>query len=245
MTSREKFLTMVTMDSVMLSLILPCLNEEQNIEKTVRDANSWFRDASIDGEIIVVNDGSIDDTQRIVERLQSDIPCLRIIRYAHNQGYGSAVSSGCDAATKEFVAFMDSDGQFDVADFDRLLPHLRDVDFVTGRRRKRADPFLRKMNAKLFGLLVWVMLGVWVRDINCGMKIFRRSTWQKVRPRHSTGALINAEIFSRLRALDIPWHQVDVPHYPRRFGQQTGANPGVIARMFKELWRLRGARKRM
>lgn len=222
-----------------LSVILPCFNEAQNIARAVHNVDAWFREEGINGAIIAVNDGSTDDTQHVLNILQSTMPCLTVIRHDRNRGYGSAVCSGCDAARSDVIAFMDSDGQFRAENIGCLLPFLREVDLVTGRRRKRADPFIRKMNGKLFGLLVYVILGVWVRDINCGMKLFTSELWQKVRPAHSTGALINAEVFSNMHRLGIPWRQVDVPHYPRLFGRQTGANLRVILRMFQEMWRLR------
>jgi len=222
-----------------LSLILPCFNEEQNIERTVRDVSVWMQGAGIDGEIIVVNDGSTDATSEKLGALTQRHPNLRVIVHETNEGYGAAVRSGCDAATKEYIAFMDADGQFHAADFDRLLAQLASFGFVTGRRIKRADPFLRKAYGKLFGLLVFAILGVWVRDINCAMKVFHREVWRKVRPTRSTGALFNAEMFHNLKREGIPWHQVDVSHYPRQFGEQTGANPGVILKMFRELLELK------
>ncbi|MBI4129338.1 glycosyltransferase family 2 protein [Candidatus Peregrinibacteria bacterium] len=251
-----------------LSIVLPCFNEEGNIAQTVGAVHAWMRERKIGGEIIVVDDGSRDKTGVILEKMQNgsspqpspdgrggqSIP-LRLITHLRNLGYGAAVRSGCDAATIDLIAFMDSDGQFDPKDFDRLWPHLRGgpsplpspsgrggYDVVVGRRRRRADPFLRKLNAKLFGILSWAMLGIWVRDMNCAMKVFRRSIWERARPVVTTGALFNAELFYNLKRAGIPWHQVDVSHYPRRAGRQTGANPKVILRVLRELWQLRGRR---
>ncbi len=221
------------------SVVLPCFNEEQNIRQTVEDVVGWFRKEQIVGEIIAVDDGSVDGTGAVLADLGKKYPLLRVVRHETNQGYGSAVRSGCDAASKEFVGFMDSDGQFHAEDFSQLLPFLQEYDFVTGRRIRRADPFVRSVNAKLYGMLVFLFLGVWVRDINCGMKVWRRSLWSKIRPTHSTGALINGEIFYRLRRKGISWKQVPVHHYPRPFGRQTGANAGVIFRMFRDLFRLK------
>lgn len=222
-----------------LSIVLPAYNEEANIEATVRDVLAWFTEQGIDGEVIVTNDGSKDGTGAVLARLEQEIPILRVVTHEVNKGYGSAVRSGLDRAGKEWIAYMDSDGQFKAADFSKLLPHLGEYQIVTGRRRKRADPFLRKVNAKGFAFLNLLLLGIWVRDINCAMKIFHRSIWLKVRPEFSTGALINAEIFYRARRNGIRWKQVFVEHYPRRFGAQTGANLTVILRMFRDMWRLR------
>jgi hypothetical protein len=79
-------------------------------------------------------------------------------------------------------------------------------------------------------------------DLNCGMKIFRRSIWRTIRPKHATGALINGEMFFALKNAGIAWEETSVPHYPRRAGTPTGANLRVILRTFKELWELKKSR---
>ncbi len=223
----------------MLSIVMPAFNEELNIERTLRETQAWLMTKDVEWEIVVVNDGSKDGTGKVLEKLAQEIPQLQIVTHEKNRGYGAAVRSGCDAARGDVIGYMDSDGQFKAKDFDLLLPKLSEASFITGRRRKRADPFIRKLNAKLFGLLSWVVLGIWVRDINCAMKVFTKDVWNRTRPTHSTGALINAEMFYRAQKADIPWVVVDVPHAKREFGTQTGANLGVILRMFRELWALK------
>jgi len=224
-----------------LSIVLPCFNEEQNIEGTMTNLSSWIQREGIEAEIVIVDDGSTDGTWAIVQRLAAGNHAIRLVRHEHNLGYGSAVRSGCDAATMDFVGFMDSDGQFHAEDWSRLLPYLQEYQFVTGRRLHRADPFIRKVNAKLFGILTFFVLGVWIRDINCAMKVWHRALWKRIRPVHATGALINAEMFYRLHCLGIPWKTVPVHHYARLKGVQTGANFRVIFRMFRDLLALRRA----
>lgn len=227
-----------------LSIVLPCFNEEENIRQTIEDVVGWMSANDIDGEIIAVDDGSTDATEEILEELLEQHSNLCIVKHAGNKGYGYAVRSGCDEATTEWIAFMDSDGQFRAEDFNELIPHAASYDYVTGRRRKRADPLIRKVNAKLFGILIYGVLGVWIRDVNCAMKMFKKTTWETVRPTVATGALINAEVFYRLSQNKIPWKQVYVNHYPRLYGQQTGANIRVILKMFADLLRLKAqARK--
>lgn len=221
-----------------LSIALPCFNEEANVPYTLADVDAWMQSRGIEGQIIAVDDGSKDGTARVLQELAQKYPRLRVVKHETNRGYGAAVRSGCDAATTEWIGFMDSDGQFHAEDFDHLVALSASVPLVVGRRRHRADPFMRKVNAKCFGLLTWVVLGVWVRDVNCAMKMFRRDLWQRIRPVHATGALFNAELFARARRAGARWKQVDVSHYPRVRGTQTGAHPLVILRMFKELWKL-------
>lgn len=221
------------------SIVLPCYNEEANIASTVHDVLSWFAKEGISGEVVVVNDGSSDGTGIVLSELEKQHPELVVVTHERNRGYGSAVRSGMDRASKEWIGYMDSDGQFKASDFSKLLPFTSGHALISGRRRKRADPFMRKVNAKGFALLNLIVLGIWVRDINCAMKLFRRDIWPKVRPEFATGALFNAEVFYRARRQGIAWKQCYVEHYPRRAGRQTGANLKVIARMFRDMARLR------
>ncbi len=229
------------MPAATLSLILPCFNEEANIERTVRDVSHWFAQTGQKGEIIVVDDGSKDRSREILNQLSKDIPHLRVIHHQKNQGYGLAIRTGCDAATMDVIGFMDSDGQFRVDDLGLLLPFIHDYAFVTGRRRKRADSAIRGIFGKILGAMNYLVLGIWVRDVNCGMKIFRKEIWPTIRPTHGVEKLFNTEMFLRLKKAGIPWKTVDVPHYPRTAGNPTGAKLYVIVRMFRELWELRRA----
>lgn len=228
-----------------LSVVLPCFNESPNIASTVHDVQSWMKSQGIEGEIVAVDDGSKDDTLAVLESLRSEVPALRIVRHERNMGYGASVRSGCDASRGDVVAFMDSDGQFRAQDLSKLLAFIPTYAFVTGLRTHRADPFVRSLNSWLYRMLVRVVLGVRVGDVNCGMKMFRRSLWPAIRPEHATGALINGEMFYAMKLAGVPWKELPVSHYPRKAGTQTGANPLVILRMFLELLRLRNARKRI
>ncbi len=222
-----------------LSLVLPCFNEEKNIEATVGAVDAWLTEKGIDGEIIVVNDGSTDRTFEVLRSTKASFPRLIVLTHQENKGYGAALLTGLDATKGEVMGFMDSDGQFHPQDFSVLLPQLDIFPFVTGRRIHRADPFMRKLNALLFGLLSFLILGIWVRDVNCAMKLWKREYWSVIRPRIATGALVNAEMFYRLKRAGIAWKQVNVSHYPRKYGAQTGAKLSVIVRMFIELLTLR------
>lgn len=227
------------MEAPTLSLVLPCFNEELNAERTVREALAWFDAEDIRGEIIAVDDGSRDRTGAILARLAQSDPRVTIVTHASNQGYGLAIRSGCDAATMDVIAFVDSDGQFRIADLRMLLPHLRNYRFVAGRRAHRADSFTRNMLGKVLGAANVLILGLWVRDVNCGMKVFRRDLWPSIRPIHGVEKMFNTELFLRMKTLGIRWTHVNVPHYPRRAGNPTGAKLYVILRMFKELYGLR------
>lgn len=222
-----------------LSLVLPCYNEEANIATTVEQCAKWLQSTGYDCELVVANDGSKDRSLEILNDLKTKMPnLLKIVNREKNGGYGMAVRDGCDAATKEWIAYMDSDGQFDPADIAKLIEHSNEFSFVTGRRAKRADSFLRNMFGKVLGGINVLVLHIWIRDVNCGMKLFKREVWKKVRPTHNVEKLFNTEMFLNLKRNGIPWQTVNVPHYPRRAGNPTGGSR-LILQTFRELWELR------
>jgi glycosyltransferase involved in cell wall biosynthesis len=223
-----------------LSVVLPAYNEEANIERVVRSCVAYLEARMPDYELLVVNDGSHDRTGEILNRLQNELPRLRPLHHPQNRGYGAALRTGFDAASKRFVFYMDGDGQFDISDLDHLLPLATDEDhIVTGFRIERRDPFVRRLNAKLFGgWLVRIMLGVRVRDLNCAFKLIPKKVFERI-VLESPGALINAELYGRAVRKGFGIKEVGVHHYPRPAGVQTGAHLRVIIRAFYDLFRLR------
>lgn len=223
-----------------LSVVLPAFNEEGNIERVTREVIRYLDATGLDYEVIVVNDGSRDRTGEIIDALAREFPQVRPQHHPHNRGYGAALRTGFQAAQKEFVFYMDGDGQFDIRELALLLPLATDKDhIVTGFRIKRNDPFIRRLNARLFGgWLVRVLLNVRVRDLNCAFKLIPKKILHAV-TLESTGALINAELYGRAVRKGFGIKEVGVHHYPRTVGTQTGAHPLVILRAFYDLFRLR------
>ena len=223
-----------------LSVVLPAFNEEANVERVVRECTAYLTDRIPDHELMVVDDGSRDRTGEILDRLVTEVPRFRPLHHPQNRGYGAALRAGFAAAAKRFVFYMDSDGQFDIRDLDLLLPLVTDDDhIVTGFRIERRDPFVRRLNAKLFNrFVVGLMLGVHVRDLNCAFKIVPKRILDQI-ALESTGALINAELYGRAVRRGFGVKEVGVHHYPRAAGTPTGADPSVILRAFYELARLR------
>jgi glycosyltransferase involved in cell wall biosynthesis len=202
-----------------------------------------------DFEIIVVNDGSSDGSQDLLIGLSSQIPELKVIQHPQNLGYGAALNSGFCAATKDFVMFMDSDQQFDIQEIKKFLPHMEPSQIVTGYRENRMDQWYRRLNAWAYNnLVVKGLFGVDVKDVNCAFRIYPGSFIAQTRPYQSTGALINCEMYKLAKKMDIDIVEIPVTHLPRTQGDQTGANLGVILRMFCEAavfrWELWKAEKR-
>jgi glycosyltransferase involved in cell wall biosynthesis len=227
-----------TTSPLSISVFFPCYNEEANVENTTLAALKTFRRISDDFEVIIVNDGSKDRTGEIADRLADEHPEVRAVHNHPNLGYGGALQRGFREATKPWVFYTDGDGQFDFAEIDQLIPLLDKYDIVSAYRVGRQDPLIRKINAACWTVLVNIVFGMWLRDIDCAFKIYPRKLFDEIEMK-SMGALIDAEVLARAKRLGYSIGQVPVHHYPRTAGEQTGANLRVILRAFKELFLLR------
>jgi glycosyltransferase involved in cell wall biosynthesis len=224
------------------SLVLPAHNEAENIEPVVARALEVLPRFFDQFEIIVVNDGSRDRTGEIIDRLATEDPRIRTVHHVKNRGYGGALTSGFKASTGDHVMFMDADRQFDIADIEILYPFIRSHEIVAGFRMMRQDELHRRVFAETFNLVVRVLFGVHLRDIDCAFKVFDGELIRSLEL-SSPGALINAEIQAKARRQGAGIQQVGVRHFPRIAGEATGGNPRVIARAMKETivlwWKMR------
>ena len=220
-----------------LSLVLPAHNEAENIEIVVEHALEVLPWYTADFEIIVVNDGSRDQTGEIIDRLAANDARVRAIHHPRNRGYGAALTTGFTASTGDFVMFMDSDRQFDIADIGLLSPFIGKFDIVAGFRKERQDEFHRKLFAETFNLVVRMLFGVHMRDIDAAFKVFRGDMLRSLELT-APGALINTEMQAKLRRQGASLVQIGVNHYPRVAGSATGGSPRVIARAMKETIKL-------
>jgi len=220
-----------------LSVIFPAYNEEDNIRHTVESARQVLPKLAKTWEIILVNDGSKDATTPICDELAAQYSEVRAIHHAENKGYGAALKSGILEASNDFIFFTDSDGQFDLQELEQLIQWSSHYDVVVGYRAKRQDPPHRLINALGWKMLVRMVLGVKVRDIDCAFKLFHRSVFDRVQIR-SVGAMVNTEILAQAMRFDMRIYEVPVSHFPRRHGKSSGANIRVIIKAFRELIRL-------
>jgi len=222
-----------------LSVFLPCHNEADNLVRVVDNFRSQLdRFASI-YEIIIVDDGSRDRTGEIADRLAAADPHIKVVHHPANRGYGGAVISGLQAATLPYVLLCDGDGQFDAGEIAHLLPKAARFDVVAGRRVKRADRLMRRLNGQAWTTLVRLLFGVKVSDVDCGFKLFKREFTRDLQL-NARGAMISTELMVKVANRGARICEVDVGHLPRLAGTQSGANLRVITRAFAELFRLYG-----
>ncbi|MGH7193713.1 MAG: glycosyltransferase family 2 protein [Candidatus Saccharimonadales bacterium] len=235
----DDFSSVITWQS--LSIVLPAYNEEVVIAQTVQDCLRTLRRYCPNTEVIVVDDGSRDNTGAIADELASRDARVVAVHNRPNRGYGGALLAGFDAARGELLFFMDSDGQFNIDQIQDLLRVAAEKPgtVVLGYRAHRRDPFFRRLNAGAWKRLVRLLLGLkGVRDIDCAFKLFPARTIRACQVQ-AEGAMVNTEFLVKMQRMHVPMVQVPVAHFARTHGTATGANLSVILKAFRELMSLR------
>ncbi len=224
-----------------LSVFFPAYNEEKNIEKTVLSANKVMENVVENYEIIVVDDGSKDKTKEIVKKLSMDNDKIRLVEHEVNKGYGGAIRTGFKSCKYEWIVFADSDGQFEFSELPNFISTQRETnaDLVIGYYKKRQVPFKRKLNSSIWQLIVRILFGLNVKDIDCGFKLIRKKVIDSMVLESGRGAFISTEFLVKAKADNYKIVEIPVTHYPREEGEATGADLKVILNSFKDLYKLK------
>jgi glycosyltransferase involved in cell wall biosynthesis len=221
-----------------LSVFFPFWNEEKNIEKVVKKAIPVAQKISDKWEIIMVDDGSSDNTFSIAKKLAKENPNLVVVSHDKNRGYGAALKSGFEKAKYEYVVFNDGDGQFDFSEISRFIEKINKADVVIGFRKKRLDNPFRHILMNLLKVWDFFFFGFNFKDIDCGFKLFRKDALEKIMPFKSEGAMITTEILARAKRKKLKIAEVEVSHFLRLYGDQSGGNLRVIVRAIRESFAL-------
>jgi len=224
---------------IALSVVAPVFNEEQGIESVIR---YWAKvlNGRLNSEIVVTNDGSTDHTLDILQHLTAEIPNLRIVTYARNQGYGHALKEAIRASKGQAVLTLDSDGQFDLQDGLRLFHVYEEshCDHITGYRVKKNDSLLRVFADRALNRLVRFLFGVGLKDTNCAMKLIRGDLARTLNI-EARGYPTPTEISVKLVTLGAVTKEEPVSHHERTAGQSKLRFMKTSISMFRFLLYLR------
>jgi dolichol-phosphate mannosyltransferase len=220
------------------SLVIPAYNEEAGIQEAIVEADQALAELAADYEILVVDDGSDDDTARLVAETARARPRIRLLRHPHNRGYGAALRTGFQAARFDRIAFTDADCQFDLRDLAKLVPLTDQDPIAAGYRIRRQDAWRRCFLSRGYNLLVRCLLGTRVRDCDCALKVFQKEALRHLLPQ-TNGFFVNAEMLARARQRGYTIAEVGVRHRPRRRGRSTvslGDIPRTLATLLPFWW---------
>ena len=225
-----------------LSVFLPAYNEEANLERTVKNVVENLKKNVSEWEIVIVDDGSKDNTGKISDRLARINTKIKVIHHSPNRGYGAAFKSGLYACKYPWISLIDSDGQFDFQEITHFIKTQAetDADMVIGYYLGRKVSIIRILNSKAWQLIVFLLFGLNVKDIDCGFKLISKKIVDKIPKLESErGAFISSEFLIKTKKAGFKIVEIGVHHFPRQFGEATGAQLNVIIQSFIDLFKLK------
>ena len=158
-----------------ISIIIPAYNEEEKIKDTLIELNKYLKENNILTEIIVVNDGSTDQTNKILESIDN----IKLINHPYNKGYGASLKTGVKNAQYDWILFYDSDGQHNPRYIKELINNSDGYDMIVGAREGYQGPFIRQPGKKL---LIWTanyLVQKKIPDLNSGFRLIRKKSFTR------------------------------------------------------------------
>jgi glycosyltransferase involved in cell wall biosynthesis len=221
-----------------LSIFFPAYNDAGTIASLAIVAHMTARTLTEDYEVIVVDDGSPDHTGALLDEMASHFPWLKVVHHAKNRGYGGALRTGFETATKELVFYTDGDAQYDPREMALLWEALSpDVDFVNGRKISRHDPLHRIVIGRIYHWFVKVAFRLRLSDVDCDFRLMRRSVFERVRLTRSSG-VICVELMKKVQDQGYRLAEVPVHHFHRSYGKSQFFNFRRVGRTLLDLARL-------
>ena len=207
-----------TLESV--TAFFPAFNDASTIGSLVEKTFQILESSGRDFEIIVVDDGSRDQTPQVLQQLEARYGnVFRVIRHPVNRGYGAALRSGFSAATKDLVFYTDGDGQYDPGELPSLLARLEpQIGLVNGYKIKRHDPLFRIYIGIIYNAFVRKLFGITLREVDCDFRLIRRAFLARTCLQSETGTIC-VELIRQLESLECGVAEVPVHHYPRIAGR--------------------------
>ena len=203
-----------------LTVFFPAYNDAATIAGLVEKSFRLLESAGVEFEVIVVDDGSFDETPQILQQLQARYgETFRTVRHAVNKGYGAALRSGFAAASKELVFYTDGDSQYDPGELPLLLARLEPhIGLVNGYKITRQDAWYRILIGKVYNALVHRLFRISIRDVDCDFRLIRRDLLAQTRLQSDSGCIC-VELLLALQDVGCGTAEVAVHHYPRIAGQ--------------------------
>lgn len=220
-----------------LSIVIPCYNEEENLDIVYRNIMAYIPPSVSQYEIIFVNDGSTDNTSLKLEELKAKNTAVKSIDFAKNRGYGAAVRAGLLHAHFDYIIYLDGDGQYDFQDTRGILELMlkENIDIIGGMRINRQDTKGRIILALLGEIICRVVFKIRLHDIDCGFKAINKNKLQNINLKADSGLLFSLELYCKAQNIGLTIKQVTVNHSRRTIGTAKGINFKQYYLAFKDV----------
>jgi glycosyltransferase involved in cell wall biosynthesis len=226
-------------EAVSLSVLIPMYNEADNVEPLFARLGSALRDWPGEFEILVVDDGSTDETRARLGEIQRRAPHVRVARFRRNLGKTAAMAAGFRLARGRFVVTLDGDLQNDPAEIPRLVAMLQDWDAVCGIRTRRLDSWWRRVSSRIGNAFRNWATGDDIVDAACMLKAFRRECIQNLELYRGFHRFLPTLL--KMRGYRVT--QVPVGHHPRLYGKSKYGTWGRMWEGLADVWAVRWMQK--
>lgn len=224
------------MSAKSISFVFPMFNESANIVETIARAEALARQLTDDYEIVIADDASTDGSGDIVDRLVDQDMHIRLVRLQKNTKFGGALNAGLMAATKDIIVYTDSDFPAKEDDIRKAITLIDSADVVTAYSLVIKDASLKRIiMSKVYNFLVQLLFGLHLRDINSGLKIYKREVLAGMKLR-SHSPFIDVEIFAEAVRRGYTIKQYGLIFELRTKGSSTISRMSVVARTFWDMF---------
>ncbi len=202
-----------------ISVFFSCYNDVKTIGTLVVNAKRVLKKLTTDFEIIVIDDGSVDNSRQVLLQLSRGIKELKLVFHDINRGYGAVLQTGFKTVSKDLVFYTDGDGQYDVAELDILFRLMTDdISFVQGIKLDRQDYSYRVTIGNLYAFVMrWLfMLDTW--DVDCDFRLMRKWVVKKVHLTCNSGAVC-VELVKKAQSAGAKFRHVGIHHFARVYGK--------------------------
>lgn len=224
-----------------VSLIIPVYNEAESIDTVITEANRVLNTISQPYEILVINDGSTDETASVLAQTQKRFPVLRILTLTVNAGQSAAFGAGFRACHGYVAILMDGDGQNDPHDIPAMLAALKTCDACCGIRAKRQDSWSKRVGSRMANAVRRSILHDGIKDTGCSLKAIKIE-FLRTLPMELKG--MHRFLPALLLMQDAKLAQLPVNHRPRAAGQSKYTNLKRLSETASDLWAVRWMQKR-
>lgn len=224
-----------------ISFFCPAYYDAKNITPLINKAVNLFSELCEDYEIIVVNDGSPDDTGEVLDRLASIHNKLKVIHHPRNLGYAQALKTGFKNANKfEFILFTDGDNQYDIGYFKNMIDYMKEEDYdaIITYRAKNGNSFLRRVISWVFNRTLNIMYGEPFRDLSSSFRFIKRRAIDGMEL-ISTGTFLPIELILRLYKKRCRIKEIPIQTRRRLHGRSTSLLPKNFWGLIKDMIKLK------
>ena len=203
-------------ESPEISIIIPLFNEEESLSELQEKITAVLENFKKSYEIIFIDDGSTDRSHQVLETLYQKDKRIRIYQFRKNYGKSAGLACGFQMAQGQYIITMDADLQDDPEEIPNLIKKLNEgFDLVSGWKKKRHDPFIKRNTSKIFNKVTGWIAGLKIHDFNCGLKAYRNEVVKEI------------QIYGQLhRFIPVLAHwqgfrvgEMVVKHHPRKYGK--------------------------